>query len=169
MTDMAVSDYLLEIKSPDVKGESQDDQYPGAIAIDSWSWSGSNSSTHSVNSGGGSGKVSHGDLQVQKSLCKASAVVFDKLNKGDHFGEAILHCRKKTGNDGKALEFLKITLKKVTISSHSVGGHGSSDVTESVSLGYEEIKIEYTEQKPDGTKGAVVQHGWNLAKNKTAG
>ena len=42
-------------------------------------------------------------------------------------------------------------------------------ITESVSLGYEEIKLEYTEQKPDGTKGAVVQHGWNLAKNKTAG
>ena len=33
---MAVSDYLLEIKGPDLKGESQDDQYKESIHIDSW-------------------------------------------------------------------------------------------------------------------------------------
>ena len=102
---MAVSDYLLEIKGPDLKGESQDDQFKESIHLDSWSWTGTNSSMHHVGAGGGAGKVMHGDMQCQKYLDKASIILFDKLNCGDHFKEAILHCRKKTGNDGKALEF----------------------------------------------------------------
>jgi len=166
---MAVSDYLLEIKGPDLKGESQDDQFKEAIHIDSWSWTGTNSSMHHVGAGGGAGKVMHGDMQCQKYLDKASIILFDKLNCGDHFKEAILHCRKKTGNDGKALEFLKITMKHVTVSNVSLGGHGNATaISESLSLSYEEVKFEYTEQKPDGTKGAVVQAGWNLAQNKKA-
>jgi hypothetical protein len=96
---MAVSDYLLEIKGPDLKGESQDDQFKESIHIDSWSWTGTNSSMHHVGAGGGAGKVMHGDMQCQKYLDKASIILFDKLNCGDHFREAILHCRKKTCRD----------------------------------------------------------------------
>jgi type VI secretion system secreted protein Hcp len=166
---MSVSDYLLEIKGPDLKGESQDDQFKEAIEIDSWSWSGHNASSHQRGSGGGAGKVTHGELQAQRHFDKASVVLFDKLNCGDHFKEAILHCRKKTGDDGKALEYLKITMKKVTVSSVALGGTGNGiAVSESLSLSYEEVKFEYTEQKPDGTKGGVTEAGWNLAQNKRA-
>ena len=156
----------MEIKGPDLKGESQDDQFKESIHIDSWSWTGTNSSMHHVGAGGGAGKVMHGDMQCQKYLDKASIILFDKLNCGDHFKEAILHCRKKTGNDGKALEFLKITMKHVTVSSISLGGHPDARVvSEHFSLAYEQIRIEYTAQNADGTKGAIVHAGWNLAKN----
>jgi type VI secretion system secreted protein Hcp len=166
---MAVSDYLLEIKGPDVKGESQDDQFKESIHIDSWSWHGSNASTHHIGSGGGAGKVMHGDLSCQKYFDKASVALFSKLNEGDHFREAILHCRKKTGNEGKALEYLKITMKKVTVSQIGLGGSSNAtSISETLALSYEEVKFEYTEQKPDGTKGAVTQAGWNLAQNKRA-
>jgi type VI secretion system secreted protein Hcp len=166
---MAVSDYLLEIKGPDLKGESQDDQFKESIHIDSWSWTGNNASNHYAGSGGGAGKVRHGDLKCEKYLDKASLALFDKLCCGDHFREVILHCRKKTGNDGKALEFLKITMQYVTVSSISLGGHPDATmVSEHFSLAYEQIRIEYTAQNQDGTKGAVVQAGWNLAKNLRA-
>ena len=166
---MAVSDYHLEFKGPDLKGESQDDQFKDCIQVDSWSWTGTNSSTHHVGSGGGFGKVMHGDMQCQKYLDKASVILFDKLNCGDHFKEAILHCRKKQGSEGKALEFLKITMKHVTVSNVSLGGHNNAGaISESLSLSYEEVKFEYTEQKPDGTKGGVTQAGWNVAQNKRA-
>jgi type VI secretion system secreted protein Hcp len=96
-------------------------------------------------------------------------VLFDKLNCGDHFKEAILHCRKKTGDKGQALEYLRITMKKVTVSNVSLGGSGDgTSVSESLSLSYEEVKFEYSEQKADGTKGGVTQAGWNLAQNKRA-
>jgi type VI protein secretion system component Hcp len=50
-----------------------------------------------------------------------------------------------------------------------MGGQGEGNlIHESLSLGYEEVKVEYTMQNPDGTKGAVVQAAWNLAKNQKA-
>jgi len=166
---MAVSDYHLEFKGPKLEGESQDEDFKDCIQIDSWSWTGTNASSHHVGSGGGAGKVLHGDLQCQKWLDKASIVLFDKLNCGDHFAEAVLHCRKKQGNEGKALEFLKITMKHVTVSNVSLGGHSNATtISESISLSYQEVKFEYTLQKADGSKGAVSQAGWDLGKNKRA-
>jgi type VI secretion system secreted protein Hcp len=164
---MAVADFLLEIKGPDVKGESQDHQFPESIEISSWSWGGTNVSAHGFGSGGGTGKASLGDLMLQKFVDKTSATLFAKMMSGEHFQEAILHIRKTAGE--KPIEFLKYTMKKVTVTSLSDGGHGSNNlIPESFSLGYEEVKMEYIVQNPDGTKGATVQAGWNLAQNKKA-
>jgi type VI secretion system secreted protein Hcp len=165
---MPGSDYLLQLKSPDVKGESNDKQYKDAIELDGWSWNGSNPSSHGYGSGGGVGKVTHSGITCQKRHCKASMALFGKLNNGEHFGEAVIHCRKKTGNDGNALEFLKITMKNCTVSNLQMGGNSNSDVMDSFILDYEEIKWEYTEQTADGKKGAVVQQGWSVSQNQPA-
>src|ERR1700680_2251650 len=117
---MATSDFLLEIKGPDLKGESLDEQFPQAIHIESWNWSAQNTSSFGYGSGGGTGKATHGDLQFQKLIDKATTTLMDKLNDGTHFNEAILHCRKTAGE--KPIEYLKITMKKVTARQHSLGG-----------------------------------------------
>lgn len=169
---MAVSDYLLELKGPQVKGESQDAQHKDCIEIDSWSWSGHNASTHQFGSGGGAGKCSLGDMQLSKSIVDCATVtLFQMLCKGTHGKEAILYCRKKAGGKqgDQQVEFLKITMKDYTVSSVSLGGHGSATgVSESVSIAFTEIKFEYTQQKEDGSRGSVVQSGWNVAQNKEA-
>ena len=54
------------------------------------------------------------------------------------------------------------------ITTAQIGNGNATSISESLSLSYEEVKFEYTEQKADGTKGAVVQAGWNLAQNKKA-
>jgi len=164
---MAQSDYLL-VFDPQVKGESRDHQYKDAIEIDSWSFTGHNTSTHGTGGGGGAGKVVLGDLQLQKKAVDlASATLFERLCDGKHMKTATLHCRKKSGD--QALEFLELKLTDVTISSISLGGHGSaSGVSESVSLGFSKIEYKYTEQKDDGTKGAGVNVGWDLKQNKAA-
>jgi type VI secretion system secreted protein Hcp len=164
---VALADYFLEFSGPKLEGESLDSQFKNCIQIDSWSWTGTNASTHYVGQGGGAGKVMHGDLQCQKWLDKASIVLFDKLNKGQHFGQAILHCRKKSGDT--ALEFLTITMTHVTVSNVSLGGHSNATgVSESISLAYEEVKFEYKMQNPDGSKGATTAAGWSLSANKAA-
>jgi type VI secretion system secreted protein Hcp len=166
---MAVSDYLLEFQ-PKLKGESEDHQFKDAIEIDSWSFTGHNASTHMHGTGGGAGKVSLGDLQLSKSIVDmATVTLFLNLCTGKHFEKAILHCRKKTGDDGKALEYLTAEMKDVTVSSVSLGGHGSATgVSESFSLAFTEIKWKYTQQNKDGTKGSSVEEGWNVARNTKA-
>jgi type VI secretion system secreted protein Hcp len=60
-------------------------------------------------------------------------------------------------------------MKHVTVSNVSLGGNNNAGaISESLSLSYEEVKFEYTEQKPDGAKGGVSQAGWNVAQNKRA-
>jgi len=168
-THMAVSDYLLEF-TPKLMGESQDHQYKDAVEIDSWSFSGYNASTHHTGSGGGAGKVSLGDLQCnKKAVDTATVTLFLNLCTGKHFEKVVLHCRKKTGDDGKPLEYLTLEMKHVTVSSISLGGHGSATgVSESVSLAFQQIHFKYTAQNEDGTKGASHGEGWNVAKNTKA-
>lgn len=166
---MAVSDYLLEFE-PKLKGESEDHQYKDAIEIDSWNFNGHNASTHQYGTGGGAGKVSLGDLQLSKSIVDmATVTLFLNCCTGKHFQKATLHCRKKTGDDGKALEYLTVEMKDVTVSSISLGGHGSAHgVSESFTLAFAQIKFKYTQQNRDGTKGSSVEEGWDVSKHQKA-
>jgi len=82
---------------------------------------------------------------------------------GKHFPSAMLILRKAGENP---LEYWKMTMNKVIISSISTGGSGGEDrLTENVTLNFEEFKIEYVPQKEDGTKDAGNEAGWNIARN----
>ena len=45
------------------------------------------------------------------------------------------------------------------------GANGGGKPTESLSLSFATVKIEYYPQNADGTKGDKVPAGWNLQKN----
>ena len=70
---------------------------------------------------------------------------------GKHFGEALLTVRKA---GEKPLEYLKITLTDLIVTSVTTGGSGGEDrLTENVSLNFAIVKIDYKTQKEDGTEG----------------
>jgi type VI secretion system secreted protein Hcp len=77
----------------------------------------------------------------------------------------VLTCRKAGEHP---VEYLKINMEQVLISSVNLGGsHGGDDLTvESVTLNFAKIKVEYTEQKPDGSAGPSTPKGWDIAANK---
>ena len=75
----------------------------------------------------------------------------------DHF--------RKAGD--QAQEYLKVSLSDVMVSSVSLQDHaGGALAPESISLAYAKIKMEYKPQKADGTLGAAVPFGWNIAEHK---
>lgn len=164
---MAEHDIHLEFKGPELKGESQDEQFKDMVQIQSYLISAINMSEHRIGAGGGTGKVQIQEIPISKYMDKASPTLFKKCCDGTHFSEVVIHQRKKAGD--KPIVFAKTTLKKVTVTHYSAGGHdGTTLVNENITLAFEEVKIEYTEQKPDGTKGSTVQAGWNSAKNALA-
>ena len=70
----------------------------------------------------------------------------------------------------KPVEYLKITMEQVLISSVSTGGSGGEDrLTENVSLNFAKFKFEYTPQKDDGSAGSAVEAHWNIATNSEKG
>jgi type VI secretion system secreted protein Hcp len=157
---MAVDMFL---KLDDVKGESRDDKHKDEIDVLAWSWGMSQSGTTHMGGGGGAGKVNVQDLSITKYLDKASPNLMLGSCTGKHYKEALLTVRKA---GEKPLEYLKITMKEVLVSSISTGGSGGEDrLTESISLNFAEFKVEYTPQKQDGSGDAVIEAVWNIAKN----
>lgn len=157
---MAVDMFL---KLDDVKGESTDSKHAGTVDVLAWSWGLSQSGTTHMGGGGGAGKVSVQDLSLTKYIDKSSPVLELACCTGKHFKQAVLTVRKA---GDKPLEYIKITMKEVIVSSISLGGSGGEDrLTENVTLNFAEFKTEYTPQKNDGTGDAVVEAAYHIAQN----
>lgn len=148
------------LKLDDIKGESNDAKHKDEIDILTYSLGAVQSATTHTGSGGGAGKVSVKDLSITKIVDKATPNLFLACCSGKHFKEAILTVRKA---GEKPLEYLKIVMKQVLISSYS-SGNG----TESVSFNFAEISMEYVPQKADGSGDATILVGWDIARNVRA-
>jgi type VI secretion system secreted protein Hcp len=85
---------------------------------------------------------------------------------GKHFPDALLIVRKA---GDKPIEYLKIKMTEVLITSVTTGGSGGEDrLTENVTLNFAKVKVEYTPQKDDGSADATLNMGWDIAANVKA-
>jgi len=161
---MAVDMFL---KIGDIKGESLDKVYKDWIDVLAWSWGLSQSGTAHMGPGAGGGKVSIQDMSFTKFVDRSSANLMLKCCNGKHYPEATLVVRK---SGETPLEYYKVKMTDVMISSISTGGSGGEDrVTENVSLNFAKVQVLYTPQKPDGTKDAGVEMVWSIAENVGSG
>jgi type VI secretion system secreted protein Hcp len=151
------------LKIGDVKGESQDHKHKDEIDVLAWSWGMTQSASTHVGGGGGSGKVSVQDLNVTKYIDKATPNLIKFCSSGKHFKEALLTIRKA---GDKPVEYIKLKMTDVLVSSIGTGGHGSEDrLTENLTLNFSKFEVTYTPQKADGSADAEVIGKWNIATN----
>lgn len=157
---MAV-DYLLKINGVD--GESKISGHENEIDVLAWSWGMSQSGTMHVGGGGGAGKVDVQDISLTKYVDKATPTLIKMCCNGKHFDEVLLTARK-AGEE--ALEYLKIKMSQVLVTSINTGGSGGEDrLTENVSLNFAKYEVAYTPQKEDGSGDAEITVNWNIEKN----
>jgi type VI secretion system secreted protein Hcp len=155
---------LLKIKGVD--GESQIEGKAGWIDVMSYSLGASNPSSVGSGSGSGAGKVSISSLSIQKVMDKSTPILFLKCCTGKHFDEADLVVREAGDNP---VEYLVHKFKQVYIDSISWGAAGGGGKpSESLSISFAEVKIDYYPQNADGSKGDKVPAGWNVQKNVAA-
>jgi type VI secretion system secreted protein Hcp len=152
------------IKIGDLKGESRDAKHKEQIDVLAWSWGMSNSGSAHMGGGAGAGKVSVNDLSLTKYIDFSSTALQLACCNGKHFKEALLVVRKAGENP---LEYLKITMDEVLVTSVSTGGSGGEDrLTENVTLNFAKVKVEYQKQKADGAAdGGPATLGWDIAGN----
>jgi type VI secretion system secreted protein Hcp len=157
---MAV-DMFLKIDGCD--GESADDSHSDEIDVLAFSWGMTQSGSAHTAGGGGSGKVNVQDMSLTKYLDKATTVLMQKCCSGKHFPTAVLVCRKAGDTP---VEYLKISMEEVLVSSVSEGGGGGEDrQTENISLNFAKVKVEYTPQEGTGAAGAASELGWDIRAN----
>jgi type VI secretion system secreted protein Hcp len=148
------------MKIDTLKGESVDKTHAGEIDVLAWSWGLSNSGSAG---GAGAGKVNVQDLSFTKYVDKSTPDLLLAACNGKHYGTALLTVRKA---GEKPLEYLKITMTEVLITSVSTGGSGGEDrLTENVTLNFAAVKVDYIEQKKDGSAGDKPSMNWNVAEN----
>jgi type VI secretion system secreted protein Hcp len=140
-----------------IAGESVDASHPGDIDILSFAWGVSSTTTATT-----TGTSNAQSLQVVKRTDKASPKLMLGTFSGTHYATVTLFVRSRATTP---LEFLKITLTDVVIQSYQLSANTTDSPTESFSIGFRTIKMDYTPLKADGTPDTVVSNGWNIATN----
>src|SRR4029450_5425265 len=135
-------------KIGDIKGESLDDKHKDEIEVLSFSWGVANAGVVAGGGGGaGAGKATFQDLSIVHNIDKSSPLLMKACATGTHLKEAIITTRKS----GKGQqEYYVFKLNDVIIPGVTHGGTGGQQVSESVSLAFAKVALEYKPQKPDG-------------------
>ena len=151
------------MKIGDIKGESKDKKHAKEIDVLAWSWGVSNSGNAQVGGGAGAGKVNVQDLSFTKYIDSATCPLLLAASNGKHYPQALLTVRKAGEN---AVEYVKIKMEEVLITSLSTGGSGGEDrLTENVSLNFAKVSVDYTPQKDDGSADTTIPYSWDIAAN----
>jgi type VI secretion system secreted protein Hcp len=159
---MAVDMYL---KLDPIKGESTDDKHKDEIDVLSWSWGLNQTGSQHHSAGGGAGKVSVHDLHFTHWVDKSTTYLIKACTKGEHIAKGVLTVRKAGGS--AALEYIKVTMEEIIVSSVTAGGTGGDErLTENVSLNFRKFKYEYTPQTDKGAAGSTAEFKWDIAANK---
>jgi type VI secretion system secreted protein Hcp len=140
------------IKIGNIKGESTDLKHKDEIEVLSFSWG---VIQPSQQGGRAAGRADVQDFTIVKRLDKSSPLLFAAACHGDHFNEATFTARKAGGT---AVEFYKVTMSDVLVSSVRPGGSAGSETLplEEVSLNFGALKIEVTPQDQEGKPGTPV-------------
>ena len=161
---MAVDMFL---KLTNIDGEAQDKVHAKSIDVLAWSWGLSQSGTFHTGGGGGAGKANFQDMTITKYVDRASMTLMGKIATGEHIDEATLIVRKAGG--ANPLEYMKIEMKKVMVTSLSTGGSGGEDqLTENITLNFAEVATFYKPQTEKGADEPAIDFKWDIAKNTSA-
>ena len=154
------------MKIAGVEGEAMQANHVGEIEIYSFSWGVSNPTTVGSSTGGlSAGKASVSSFNIMKKSDKASPVLFNHCCNGKHIGDVTVTMNKATGDGGQAM-FMKYKFTDVMVESIQWSGStgGDDTPTESLSLAFAKVEIEYQQQDAKGAVGKPVLGSWDLQK-----
>lgn len=166
---MAFDTYLIIEDGKKVGGEATAaglEPATGWFEIFSFSWGASNPTTVGTTGAGlSAGKVSVSSFNIMKKTDNASAQLFGFCCNGQHFKTAKVVMRKAAGTAGKQGVFLEYNFEDVMVESIQWSGStgGDDTPTESISLAFAKVSIQYYKQ--DTVTGAVTKGNtgsWDL-------
>lgn len=139
-----------------IKGESTLQAHPNTI--DCYSFS-----LNTTNSGAG---ILFGDLVVSKALDKSSPQLFLASAQSTVISTATLYSSKLISG-GMPADYYIIKLTNAKVSSISQSGNASDRPSETITLRYQKIEIDYYPVNSQGQLGNEVIFRWDLTTNST--
>ena len=140
----------LFLKMGDVKGESRNRKHKDEIDVLSFSLGVTRANE------GSQPRIK--DFQIVKHIDAASPKLFDLACEGEVVRDATLVLSKPGARPAQDLEFYRIILENVVVTSIEPAGAAAGDTLpmEQVSLGFDSMRIEYKPQKADGSLDAAI-------------
>ena len=158
---MAVDMFL---KLDGIDGESKDAKHAGEIDIESFAWGMAQTGSGHRGTGSGTGKVDVHDVTITKVVDKSSPSLMLACANGKHIAKGSIVVRKAGENP---LEYLTIDLEKILVSNYHTNGTNTADVhTETVTLNFVKMKLEYWTQTDKGAKDKNANFSWDVAQNQ---
>jgi type VI secretion system secreted protein Hcp len=149
-------------KIGDIKGESLDAKHKDEIEVLSYSWGVANTGRIDAG-GGGAGKANFQDLSFHHGIDKASPRLLAACATSEHLKEATITHRKA----GKGQqEYLIIKMNDVLITGVSFNDTSEGTSSETVSLAFAKVDLEYKPRKSDGSLDAGVHFKYDIKGNK---
>jgi type VI secretion system secreted protein Hcp len=152
-------------KLGDIKGESIDDKHKDEIEVLSFSWGVTNAGGGVATGGAGAGKATFRDLAIVHNIDKASPKLLQACATGVHLKEATI-THRKAGRSQQ--EYLIVKMNDIIVTSVTHGGAGDQTPSETVSLAFAKVNVEYKPQKADGSLDAGVFFKYDIKANKEA-
>lgn len=158
---MAVNAYLIidGVEGPSTSKEK-------AIDILSFSFGATQTQTYQAGSSGKEAKAGRADvsnLTIMKVLDKTSPLLFDHCVSGDILKEVTLFYDKPVKDAQQ--DYFKVVMTDALITSVQLSGSQENPV-ESISFGFQKVKVGYAPEKDDGTLDGFVEKGFDMATLK---
>lgn len=152
------------LKLDGITGESKDKKHTNEIEVQAMTWGMVQTGTGGSGGGSGTGKVAIQDITISKYVDSASADLLLKCANGTHIAKGVFVARKAGGEN--PLEYLKVTMNEVLIASvsHS-GSSGGELMSETVSLNFAKVEVEYFEQDDKGIGTPKGSMTWDVKAN----
>ncbi|HEX2732531.1 MAG TPA: type VI secretion system tube protein Hcp [Polyangiaceae bacterium] len=150
------------LKIDEIKGEVTVKGHESDVAILAWSWGVTGGKISAT--GSATGKVNLQALSVTKLVDKSSAPLLSAVLTGKHLKTLQLTIQKA---GEMPVDYLKITLEDVLVSSISLGGSAGDDrATESVTFTFRKVTFAYVPQNLKGGTEAAITTTYEVAKTE---
>ncbi len=151
-------------KLGDIKGEALDDKHKDEIEVLSFSWGVTNAGSLATG-GAGAGKATFRDLSIVHNIDKASPKLLQACATGVHLKEATI-THRKAGRSQQ--EYLVVKMNDIIVTGVAHGGAGDQAPSETVTLAFAKVNLEYRPQKADGSLDAGIHFKYDIKANREA-
>lgn len=175
-----MKDIYMVFKGGDIVGDTKDAKHKADKALEISSWSHlitqPKSATASTAGGHTAERTEHGEMIFTKDIDAASPKMWQAASAGTVYKDVEIYFYRALGGSNttavgsqKRVNYLKVQLKNVVVSSANPSVAGEGLPTETFGLRYSAVKWTYNESPLDGSTATNTNIAgmWNLQKNDT--
>ncbi|MDD2659030.1 MAG: type VI secretion system tube protein Hcp [Methylococcales bacterium] len=150
---------------PELKGDSIIDGHEGWINLNSFQFGlGRGISVAGAGIDRETSNPSFSEITLSKAMDVASVFLMMEAACGKSLTKATFHWIQTSGTDKKGQHYLEVILENPILSAYSISSGGDRP-SETFSISYNAITVQYNQFEKGGTEKAGESKGWDVTKN----